>query len=500
MKDRLYAPVRLSIRSSSFEAVVALALGVLMVSLAYVAPLDESFWLDETVTAWIVRGDLMTTLEETFRFQGGTPLYNLIIWCVRSIFSASEVALRIPSLIGVLVATVALWRLGARLFDRTTGLIAGVLFLALPMIAFAGTDARPYALAVAALVLSTLVLCRSIDEGKTRDQFLYTFAAASVFYLHYVIAIALLAHIPFFIARKKEMALEVRPWEVVRALFLLAALVTPSIPHLVYLFRRSGFLEVPRQPVERIVQDLIPSGLLLCLLAALIVTSLMSRSLPRWKLPSTASGLVLILGWVFVPFAVLTVVSAAGDTDLGVSRYFISAEPAIALAIAASISLWPSRWARWICTAGGVLAFVVVVAPPPRGHTREDWRTAAATQRTLADPSTPMLLFVGLPEAKQADWLMEAPTRRYLSTPATTYAMEGRIIPAPWEITPTTNAYLTEVAREHLVAEDEFMLMTRSRDVTRAWLDRTDRLRDHSVQTSYSWNGSIFLYVYGRDG
>jgi 4-amino-4-deoxy-L-arabinose transferase-like glycosyltransferase len=71
-----------------------------------------SFNLDETRSAW----NTASTLPEMFRrvasYEGKGPLYFLVLWSVRQIFGASEVVLRIPGVIFVVLTCLCLSRLG----------------------------------------------------------------------------------------------------------------------------------------------------------------------------------------------------------------------------------------------------------------------------------------------------------------------------------------------------------------------------------------------------
>lgn len=482
------------------EAIVAVALGLVILVLAVLDPLNSSLWLDETGTVWLVKGDLFTTLENSYRFQGGSPLYNVIAWCVYSVFGVDEVALRVPSVLGAVVAAAALARLGARLYNGSVGLVAAVLFLVLPRVTFAAGDARPYSLALAALVLSTLFLCRWIDEGRVLDSVLYTVFAAATLYLHYLVGIALLAHLFFFFLRRAEAPRKIGVPEMFRTGLLLVLLLAPLVPNLLHVLGQRATLANPYpQSFASILRDLVPGDLLVTLMFGLLASLIFLKLPGRLSLDGSSAATVLVIAWLVIPFVIVFAMSARGGTVLLITRYFMSVVPALALAFAVVISSITSTLGRWVCVAIGVVAFLVL-QPPPAAHTREPWRLAASVQRQIADPSTPVLLFSGFIEAKQAEWLTDPVRASYLDAPAAAYHLDGHVMPAPWEITAETDAYLRDVAREHLLRSDRFMLMTRSLDVTKGWLDANVAPRGYELTTSHIWNGEIVLHVYEATG
>ena len=480
------------------EATVAIALGLVVFVWAILDPLDSSLWLDETGTVWLAKGDLITTLENSYRFQGGSPLYNVIAWCVRSVFGVNEAALRIPSVLGVLVAAVALARLGARLYDASVGLVAAVLFLVLPRITFAAADARPYALALAALVLSTLFLCRWVDEGRVVDSVLYVVFAACTLYLHYLVGVALVAHVFFFLLRRSEVPRKVGAAEVIRTGALLALLLVPLVPNLVHVLSQRAVLANPfPQSLTSILRELVPVDLLIALGVGLLGSLIFLKRPGRLSDGGSSAATVLVVAWLVIPFIIVLAMSARGGTVLLVTRYFLAVIPAIALAFAVVISSITSTAGRWVCVAIGVVTFLVL-QPPPTAHTDEPWRLAASVQRQMADRSTPVLLFAGFIEAKQADWLTDPVRASYLNAPSAAYPMDGRVLPAPWELTPDTEAYLSSIAEDHLVHSKRFILVTRALDVTKFWVDHNVVPQGYAISQSLEWKNSIFIHVYDR--
>jgi hypothetical protein len=63
------------------------------------APFQGSFWLDETITAWIVNGSLAGAWRRAIDFQGQSPFYFSLEWLMRNLFGSNEISLRFLSLL-----------------------------------------------------------------------------------------------------------------------------------------------------------------------------------------------------------------------------------------------------------------------------------------------------------------------------------------------------------------------------------------------------------------
>src|SRR5262249_31970406 len=81
-----------------------------------------------------------------------------------SAFGDSPTALRIPSVIAISVAAALIVLLGRRLFDLGTGVVAGLVFAAIPTVSRYAQEARPYGIVTMLAVLATLLLVRALDS------------------------------------------------------------------------------------------------------------------------------------------------------------------------------------------------------------------------------------------------------------------------------------------------------------------------------------------------
>src|SRR5947199_255410 len=91
-----------------------------------------SYWRDEGATLSAVTrpaGDLLRMLGHADAVHG---VYYLVVWVVVRVFGMAELVTRLPSAVAMAVAAIAVAGIGRRLISRRAGLLAGLVFAALP--------------------------------------------------------------------------------------------------------------------------------------------------------------------------------------------------------------------------------------------------------------------------------------------------------------------------------------------------------------------------------
>ncbi|NIL39830.1 hypothetical protein HCB17_00615 [Salinispora arenicola] len=120
-------------------------------------------WRDELATWSAATRPVGDLVRLAGTIDAATGPYYLFMHAWVTGVGDSVVALRLPAVLAM-TATAALTAvLGARLYSRSAGLLAGLLFALLPSTSRFGQEARPYALATALAVLSTLLLVTALD-------------------------------------------------------------------------------------------------------------------------------------------------------------------------------------------------------------------------------------------------------------------------------------------------------------------------------------------------
>ncbi|MEV4821160.1 glycosyltransferase family 39 protein [Micromonospora sp. NPDC049274] len=155
---------------------------------------SAQLWRDELAT-WSAAtrspGDL-ARLAGTI--DAATGPYYLLMHVWTTVFGDSTIALRAPAVLAMTVAAGLLAVLGARLVDRRTGLLAGLLFAVLPSTSRYGQEARPYALATALAVLATLLLVTALRRPGWVRWAGYAAAVAALGLTHLIALTVLAAH------------------------------------------------------------------------------------------------------------------------------------------------------------------------------------------------------------------------------------------------------------------------------------------------------------------
>lgn len=164
---------------------MALAAGFLSTLVAIARP----FWYDEICTVIMCR---LPTIHELWgaldhAADSNPPLYY-ITGRISHIFIADEqVAYRLPSVIGLVVAVIALYFILARTVDRVSAL-AGAAFLLCSLLSTYAYEARPYAIMVACLTVAIFAWQRLDDSWLYYIGFAVALAAAVS--LHYYAILA----------------------------------------------------------------------------------------------------------------------------------------------------------------------------------------------------------------------------------------------------------------------------------------------------------------------
>ncbi|MEX1052704.1 MAG: glycosyltransferase family 39 protein, partial [Patescibacteria group bacterium] len=127
--------------------------------------LDQSFWLDEAVTANVVAtysySEIITKFSPT---DFHPPLFYFIEKFWTDIFGYSEIALRFPSIIFSLIAAYVIyligWKVAPLRSSSYVGVTAAALFLFNPLIIYYSQEARPYMLVTMFVTLIVYYLLR----------------------------------------------------------------------------------------------------------------------------------------------------------------------------------------------------------------------------------------------------------------------------------------------------------------------------------------------------
>ncbi len=127
--------------------------------------LDQSLWLDEGITAKVVRQfNLIEIIQRFSPADFHPPLYYLFMKLWTNIFGYSEIALRFPSIIFSLLAGWFVYLIGKRLVNKKVGLWPAAFFLFNPLIVYYSQEARMYMMVTFLLTAAVYFIIRSIPN------------------------------------------------------------------------------------------------------------------------------------------------------------------------------------------------------------------------------------------------------------------------------------------------------------------------------------------------
>jgi mannosyltransferase len=145
----------------------------------------QKLWFDELYTAELARRGLDAIWRNSF-LQLTPPLPYLLFWVGAQIGGLSALGLRLVSGIAAIIALPIYYRYCSQVADRWTALLATGLLGIAPLAVYYAQEARPYALALLALLLTLLAFERVRRRGQLADWGIYALLAAIAGQLHYV--------------------------------------------------------------------------------------------------------------------------------------------------------------------------------------------------------------------------------------------------------------------------------------------------------------------------
>ncbi|WP_248844880.1 glycosyltransferase family 39 protein [Streptomyces griseorubiginosus] len=165
---------------------------------------DRELWRDEHATWWAATLSfhdlslLIRSIDVVF-----TPYYVLMHFWI-AVAGDSPTAMRIPGAVAMAASAGLLALLGRRLFTPQAGLLAGLAFAVVPTTTRYGQEIRPYAFAVAAVLLSTLLLARALDKPSFKVWVAYTLSVPMIGWSHLASMAVLGAHLVMILIARRS--------------------------------------------------------------------------------------------------------------------------------------------------------------------------------------------------------------------------------------------------------------------------------------------------------
>lgn len=419
-------------RSSERIGSAFYALAIVVSLSTWFLAINAPLWLDETGSYWdISAGVSQIWSRQTLWF----PIYAYILWFSTKIIGASEIALRVPSILAMLGAVYLLYRAAREIFSREIALFAVVIFSLNPVVSFAAIDVRPYAFAALATNATILTLLHLRNTDGSRVAALFGFLAASILYFQYLFAVILPALvIAFFLIKRENPKGQWRQFTAASAAFSIGFL--PLIPGLISLFRTSKTHVCEVAPkVADLILTLAPGWLSILavvlfgafLMYATKVRPAVQPSAVQWERPLVC----FVLG--FVPLFILWIVSVVTPIHMFAPRHRLIAVPGIALSWAFLIDRLRFPTLRLVF-CGCLVALTcagLFSSPYSQRHFLIEKYVLQAAEKNASVDNAPVLVCSGFIESDFAPMPTGPAVQSRLFAPLSYYRLSVPVVPLP---------------------------------------------------------------------
>jgi len=324
-----------------------------MLTVSLVGITRPGMWADELATWATVRlswPDLFQLLGNTDAVNGG---YYLLLKPWTAVVGTSELALRLPAALAMAASAALITIIGRRLGGPPVGVLAGIIFILLPVVSRYGQEARAYALVIALALLAGWLLINAVDTGRHRWFIGYALAMAALGGFHLMGLLLLAGHAIMIVALGGS-------WR--RWLFAATGSLITLTPLLVIGAGQIGQTDWI-EPISTAGITRLPTVLFGSRTVAILVLLLAAVSILRHRDRLSLA----LLGWAVAPMIGLLL--AAQVSDLWFPRYLLFTMPAWILLAARAIAtpLVPALRSRgqWALT---VLVLCAVAATGTLAH------------------------------------------------------------------------------------------------------------------------------------
>jgi hypothetical protein len=428
--------------------------------------LPSSLWVDELVTVFVLR----FPGHPSFAAAPQVPLsiYYALPKFSWAMLGDSEAALRLPSILAMAAALFFIARLAARLIDPRAAWLAVFACLAFRNFDYFAVDARPYALGIAVASASLLFLIRWFDRARWFDEAIFVVLAAFLWRIHLFYWPFYLVYLVYAAIRLARGDTRVGAGQIPAAVATLAAALLPVALTALRISRHAeahAFNELPT--LRNLFYLLHTQIVLICLAAAWVL-----RRIFKWPALATSPGAspdraLILCWWMACPVALFAYSRLAGNGVL-IIRYASLMLPGLALTIVAIAARFlPSSWLKPAAPITGLVALAFLgqwttLWPP---HELDNWRDAAAFERTVASAQTPVLWISPFIEAQPPVWSPTYPLPGFLYSSFMYYPTSGQPRLFPFQPSPESDRYAARLLRAELLPGGGFVTYGSTRAV-----------------------------------
>lgn len=369
----------------------------------------QSLWLDEALSAQMVRDDL-GALFDALPYEASPPLFYLVEFVWTHLFGDSEFAFRLPSALAGIVTVPVIYLAARELGGRRAGVVGGVLAAVSPAFIWYSQEGRTYSLAIMFAALSVLFFARSLRGDSGQPLLWWAVFSAGAIATHYfaVMLVGIEAAWMLYERRDRRRVLAFAAIPVLAGVALIPLLMAQQDNGAGSFVKSFSFASrVKGVPTEFLLGFSSPAfaGATAIALALAAVAVFLLATEPR----GDSRRLAFTVAGVGIATCALPILLALAGRDYLYPRNLLVAWVPLMVALAVGLAAQRTRLGIAV-TAGFVavgLATVISVAAKPELQ-RDDWRSGL---EQIGPPSEPRLLVVR-PFYDRAPVLYYAPTAR----------------------------------------------------------------------------------------
>lgn len=167
--------------------------------------LNQSLWLDEAINAVFVRSlDLKSLIFNYSLSDFHPPLYHVFMKGWVTLFGSSEIALRMPSVILGVASIYVIYKIGKKLFDEKTALVAATLLATAPLHIYYSQEARMYMLASFLTAVSVYFFIAVLKEDKLKNWVGFIISTSLLLYSDYLPYLMIPVYLLYIFLNKKS--------------------------------------------------------------------------------------------------------------------------------------------------------------------------------------------------------------------------------------------------------------------------------------------------------
>ncbi len=415
----------------------------------------RGFWIDEAGAYWVAHGG-WSNVWHTIQVW---PTQSIVYAYLSTFFSSDgpykEAVLRAPSVVGMLLAAWALYKMTEAMFGAGSGWIAAIPFCCAGAIVDMATNARPYALGLALVVVSFWSLRQLV---QTRDRkWLLIYCVSSPFIIHF--------HYPFVVVFAVQAVYLFTAWRIGRRLRWnqmaagVGAVVLGALP-LVWPFLMLAHVSTRWKtgalPTLSTFLSFYPLQVLFPAAIGLGLFFVLHRKWFDRITTIPTDDLILLLTWLLLGPVSMFILARTASYAIFATRFLIYALPPFFILLAWAIQQVGNASGRFVLVGGIALSAALYV---PQMAVTHEWRTPLATAQTVAGAGTPILLRSGFVESPIFDWKSEPNPATHLFSPLLAYPVRNEIIPIPFFVDAAAESYIEDQVQRRAASHPAFCLL-----------------------------------------